>query len=140
MVTLPFRRDHAPASPLRIDWLVSLDDIERLETEWRDLERGIGERTIASTYDFVVPWYRAYRGTGAEQYGDPLLGAAWSGDELVGLAPLTRWEGTLGKVPLTRIDSVGFNAETGEFLVAADRPELPRPFSVSFAAPWLTTS
>jgi hypothetical protein len=129
MVTIPVwhERPLFTTAP-RIEWLVSLDRIERLEPHWRALERAVCGRTIASRYDYAIPWYHAYRGTAHEQYGDPLLGVAWSGGELIGLAPLTLWGGRLGKVPVRRIDSVGFNAQAGEFLIPDDRPDLPAIF------------
>jgi len=129
MVTIPVWNERPILSTApRIEWLVSLDRIERLEPQWRALERAVCGRTIASRYDYAIPWYHAYRGTAHEQYGDPLLGVAWSGGELIGLAPLTLWDGRLGKVPVRRIDSVGFNAQAGEFLIPDDRPDLPAIF------------
>lgn len=113
---------------LRIEWLHSLNEIEALKDEWLNLESMVSDRTVFAGYDYVIPWYRHYSGNSYEHYGEPLLGLAWEGKKLVGVAPLTFWRGTLGKVPVHRIDFAGFNAQAGEFLVLDDKPEITAGF------------
>ena len=108
---------------MRIEWLSRLEEIENLKEKWFELEASVSDRTVMSSYDYVIPWYRHYSGTKKDQYGEPLLGLAWQGNELVGVAPFTFWKGTLGKIPVHRVDFVGHNAEAGEFLVQDGRED-----------------
>ncbi len=104
-----------------MEWLERLDEIERLEGAWRDLEAAVAGRTIFSGFDHAVAWYRNYGGA----YGDPLVGAAWDGGRLLGIAPLAAHRASLGGIPVRRIDCVGFNAgDCGELLVADGRPDV----------------
>ena len=108
------------AATTRVEWVTDLERIRALERWWRPLEQGLDRRAVVPRFDYVVPWYRHYRGVGHERYGEPLVGVAWRGGEVVGIAPLTAWRGSFGKVPLRRIDFVGFNADGGEFLIGED--------------------
>lgn len=108
----------------RIEWLNDMADIESLRYKWRKLEETVNYRTVFASCDYVIPWYRYYRGNKHQQYGVPLLGTAWTDDKLTGVAPMTYWKGWLGGVPVHRIDFAGFNSHVGEFLVPDDKPEI----------------
>jgi len=112
----------------KIEWISDPARIHALEQPWRELEARVAHRTPISGFDYTQAWYRNYSGTGPERCGRPLVGAAWSGRELLGLAPWTTWRGTLGKIPVRRVDFVGFNAEGGEFLIPEEHPELAGRF------------
>lgn len=114
---------------LRVEWHERLDTIEALEEPWRALEEAVVDRTALVRFDHVFPWYRHYKGF----YGEPLLGAAWEGPELVGIAPMVRHKGLLGRVPVRRIDFAAWDAEGGEFLVADGRQEVIRHLIRSLA-------
>lgn len=116
---------------VRIEWTSCIKAIERLEPEWRILEATVKNRTVHSSFDWVFPWYRHFTGAGLAKYGQPLLGIAWQGDQLVGLAPLVRRESRFSRVMMRRVDFVGFNAETGEFLITDGQPSLVGAFMAS---------
>ncbi len=103
-------------SDVLIKWIDNLEEIEKIEECWVSLEKSAKNRTVHSKFDWVIPWYRHYCGIGYQQYGKPLVGTAWIGEKLVGVAPFTIWKGTLGKIPVNRIDFAGFNSQAGEFL------------------------
>jgi hypothetical protein len=68
----------------------------------------------------MISWFRHL----SPLYGEPLLATIWDGGDLVGIAPLSLWHGTMGRVPVRRIDLAGHNCEQGEMLVAAGRPDV----------------
>lgn len=107
---------------LEVKWLVTLPEIESMEFQWRQLENSVFRRTVFSTFDYIIPWYRHYAGNGFEQYGTPLVGVVRNGNDVVAIAPFTAWRGTLGNIPVRKIDLAGFNAEAGEILVRDDCP------------------
>lgn len=114
---------------LRIEWLNDIDDIELLESKWVELEHSVNKRTVHSSFDWVFPWYKHFSVKKESIFGKPLLGAAWKGNTLYGIAPLVVISNTkLAKIPVRRIDMVGHNAEAGEFLVPDDMPELAGDF------------
>jgi len=96
-----------------INWLRSIDEIEGLQEDWRNLELEVLNRTPFSSFDWVVSWYHHY----SDLYGAPLVGIATVDKEVVGIAPLVDRKSTLGKVPVSSVDFAGFNSEAGEFLV-----------------------
>jgi CelD/BcsL family acetyltransferase involved in cellulose biosynthesis len=98
-----------------IEWVRDPKYLEGIADDWRLLERSITRRTHLSTYDFMATWYRNYAG---EYGGMPLIGLARRGARLVGVAPLTIGRGTVGRIPLTRIEFAPSDAPAGEFLVA----------------------
>jgi len=108
---------HDPVSVV-VDWYDRLEHIEALEPAWRSLEKRVGSRMIFAGPDFVIPWYRHFCGSG----WTPLLGTACAGGRLVGLAPLVMWNGSLGKVPLRRVDFAGHQWDAGEFLAEENAP------------------
>ena len=85
------------------------------------MEDAVQARTHVSTFDFLCPWYRHYAG---EYGGQPLVGLAWSGRTLAGIAPLTVRRGTLGRVPITRVDFAPNDSIAGEFLIRDDQPQM----------------
>lgn len=115
----------------RIEWISDVRELERLEPAWRALEDAVPHRTHVSTFDFLYPWYRHYAG---DYGGTPLVGVAWAGHDLVGIAPLTLRRGTLGRVPVTRVDFAPTDSVAGEFLVHEDRSDVVARFLESLAA------
>jgi CelD/BcsL family acetyltransferase involved in cellulose biosynthesis len=106
--------------PLTVEWVNSLAHIEALADEWVALEDAVQDRTVFSTFDYLVTWYRNYAG---EYGGDPLLGIARRGSRLVGVAPLVVKAGRVGRIPVTRVHFAVHDAHAGEFLVEDDHPE-----------------
>lgn len=113
------RAESIPPSPV-IDWVTRLSDIEALEPEWKILEETIGRRAVFSTWDYVLPWYRAYAGL----EGEPFVGIVRSGGRVAGIAPFVIRRTTIGKVPVRRVDLAGYDGDGGEILLIEDRPEL----------------
>jgi len=115
----------APAkTALRVDWVTKLEEVERLRDLWMCLEAEVQQRTVYSTFDYVVSWYLKYGGPASYQYGDPLVGLAWEGERLVGIAPMAERHASFGKVPLKRIDWAGTNLQAGELLVEDGRRDV----------------
>jgi CelD/BcsL family acetyltransferase involved in cellulose biosynthesis len=105
----------------RVEWIRDLAVLDRVEAAWRDLEARVTHRSHVSTFDFLSPWYRHYAG---DYGGAPLIGLAWRGSELAGVAPLTIRRGRVGRIPVTRIDFAPTDSIAGEFLIEDDQPEL----------------
>ena len=103
----------------RVDWIRDPAALESIEGPWRALERRVQLRTHVSTFDFLATWCRHYAG---EYGGTPLIGLAWRGPDLVGVAPLMIRRGRLAKIPVTRIDFAPNDSVAGEFLVEDDQP------------------
>lgn len=109
-----------PPGSLTIEWLRSPDQLESLAGPWRELEAAVNNRTHLSTFDFLAPWYRHY----ACSYGGaPLVGLAWRGTQLVGVAPFAICRGSVGRIPVTRIEFAPSDVPAGEFLVEDHHPE-----------------
>ncbi|MDH5513384.1 MAG: GNAT family N-acetyltransferase [Gammaproteobacteria bacterium] len=106
-------------APYSVEWLSDLADIERLEPMWRALESRVSDRTVFVTWDYLITWYRHYGGI----YGEPLVGVARKGDDLVGIAPLVVRRSTVGRIPVRRVDFACYDGEAGEFLIVDDNPE-----------------
>lgn len=106
---------------MRIEWVREAAALEPLAADWRSLEGAVRHRTHVSTFDFLAPWYRHYAGVYG---GSPLVGLAWQGSELAGVAPLTIRRGRLGRIPVTRVDLAPNDSIAGEFLASDDRPEI----------------
>jgi CelD/BcsL family acetyltransferase involved in cellulose biosynthesis len=124
-VTTPGRLDHPHPASLRIEWLRSPAEIEPIVTQWTALEAAVRNRTVLSTCDFLTTWYRHYTGAYG---GAPLIGLAWHGTRLVGVAPLTSRRGRVGRVPMTRIEFAPNDSPVGEFLVEDGHPETVTAF------------
>lgn len=110
---------------VRIDWISDARALDSLEGPWRALEAAVPERTHLSTFDFLTTWYRHYAGAYG---GTPLVGVAWDGAQLVGVAPLTIRRGTIGRIPVTRVEFAPNDSVAGEFLIRDDRPDLAATF------------
>lgn len=108
-------------TPLRIDWLRSPDRLESISAQWAALEAAVQHRTHLSSADFLTTWYRHYAG---EYGGAPLIGLAWRGARLVGVAPLAIRRGSVGRIPVTRVEFAPTDTPAGEFLVEDDHPEI----------------
>ncbi|MGH9257386.1 MAG: GNAT family N-acetyltransferase [Vicinamibacterales bacterium] len=106
---------------VRVEWISTPSELEAIETAWRDLEAEVHQRTHVATFDFLATWYRHYAG---DYGGTPLVGLAWHGSELAGVAPLTIRCGRLGRIPVTRIDFAPNDSVAGEFLVRDGQPEV----------------
>jgi CelD/BcsL family acetyltransferase involved in cellulose biosynthesis len=111
--------------PTSIEWLRSPAQIESILTRWTALEAVVRNRTVLSTGDFLATWYRHYAGAYG---GAPLIGLAWRGTRLVGVAPLTIRRGSIGRVPVLRIDFAPNDSPAGEFLVEDGHPETVAAF------------
>ena len=110
-----------PSTNITIQWVCDPSELHGVETAWRELETAVERRTHVSTFDFLGTWYRHYAG----QYGGtPLIGLAWNGTELAGVAPLTIRRGRLGRIPVTRVDFAPNDSIAGELLVRDDRPDV----------------
>jgi CelD/BcsL family acetyltransferase involved in cellulose biosynthesis len=94
--------------------------MDGLEAAWRALEEAVAHRTHLSSFDFLGPWYRRYAG---EYGGAPLIGTAWRGTSLVGVAPLTVRRGTVGRVPVTRVEFAPSDVPAGELLLDPACPD-----------------
>lgn len=116
-VAAPIRQP-APTT-LRTEWVTSPAAIDALADVWSTLESAAAHRTSFATFDFLGTWYRHYAG---EYGGTPLVGLAWSGTHLVGVAPLTMRHGTLGRIPVTRVDFAPNDSIAGECLLDDRHP------------------
>src|SRR5688572_27653659 len=105
----------------RVEWTRDLGQLDRIEPAWRALEAQVTHRSHVSTFDFLATWYRHYAG---DYGGAPLIGLAWRGSDLAGLAPLTVRRGSVGRIPVTRIDFAPTDSIAGEFLVRDEEPQL----------------
>jgi len=112
-------RLHEAGEVDRVDWVRDPAALDVFEGPWRALERRVRQRSHVSTFDFLATWYRQYAGGYG---GTPLIGLAWQGPDLVGVAPLTIRQGRVGRIPVTRIDFAPNDSIAGEFLVDDDQP------------------
>lgn len=106
---------------LHVEWISNLSALDAVERPWRALERVSSHRTHLSAFDFIVPWYRHYAG---EYGGAPLVGLAWQGAELAGVAPLTIRRGRVGGIPVRRVEFAPNDSVAGEFLVPDGQPHV----------------
>lgn len=104
---------------MQVTWFRRLGEIEALKGDWEALEEKATNRTAFSTFDWIMAWYTHYGGV----IGEPLVGAVRSDGVLVAIAPFVYWKGTLGGVPVRRVDFAGHNSEAGEFLIADGHTE-----------------
>ena len=110
---------------MRIEWLSDPADLDALEGPWREREVAVEHRTHLSSFDFLAAWYRHYAG---EYGGTPLVGLAWEGTTLAGVAPLTIVKGSVGRIPVRRVEFAPSDVPAGEFLVQEDRPDVIEAF------------
>jgi CelD/BcsL family acetyltransferase involved in cellulose biosynthesis len=104
---------HADPADPGVEWVTDLSAIASLEGAWRALEREAPSRTVHASWDYVFPWYRHL----ASAERTPLLGAVRQNGVLVAAAPLVAWHGTLGGVPLRRLDFIAYPWDGGELLL-----------------------
>lgn len=107
-------KDRGRGGQMRIKWLRRLEEIGALKDDWEALEASATNRTVFSSFDWIMAWYTHYGGV----IGEPLVGTVREDGVLVGVAPFVYWKGTLGGVPVWRVDFAGHNSEAGEFLIA----------------------
>jgi CelD/BcsL family acetyltransferase involved in cellulose biosynthesis len=110
-----------PDPTLKVDWIRDPAALESIEEPWRALESRVQQRSHVSAFDFLAAWYRQYAG---EYGGTPLIGLAWRGSDLVGVAPLTVRRGRVGRIPVIRVDFAPNDSVAGEFLVEDDQPDV----------------
>jgi CelD/BcsL family acetyltransferase involved in cellulose biosynthesis len=114
------RRAAPLADEVVVQW-VETANLAPYAEEWRQLEDGVADRTHLSSFDFVAPWYYHYAG---DYGGSPLVGLARRCDRLVGVAPFVVRRGTVGRVPVTRIEFAPSDVPAGEFLVDDSQPDI----------------
>jgi CelD/BcsL family acetyltransferase involved in cellulose biosynthesis len=114
-------RSPAPRTGRIVVQWIQTSDLDAYAEEWRQLEEGVIERTHLSSFDFLAPWYQHYAG---DYGGSPLIGFARRYDRLVGVAPFVVRPGTVGRVPVTRIEFAPSDVPAGEFLVEDAQPEI----------------
>jgi len=106
--------------PLRVEWTTDPATLQSVEEEWRKLETRVQSRTAFSTYDFLSTWYAHYAGAYG---GSPLIGSAWRGSKLLGVAPMTLRRGSIGRIPVTRVDFAPNDSPVGALLVEDEDKE-----------------
>lgn len=109
---------------MKIEWLKNLDEIESLREKWTELESSVDDRMIYSRFDYMLPWYHCFTGAKLVNYGEPLVGTAWDGNDLVGIAPMISSNATLAKVPVRRVECAGTTVAAGELLIRDDKPDI----------------
>jgi CelD/BcsL family acetyltransferase involved in cellulose biosynthesis len=115
---------------LTIEWRRDVSALDSIAEEWRALENAVRTRTHLSTYDFLGTWYRHYAG---DYGGLPLIGLARRSGRLVGLAPLTERRGSVGRIPVRRVEFAPSDVPAGEFLVEEGCPEIITAFLESLS-------
>lgn len=106
---------------MRIDWVSHPGALDALEPAWRELETAVAARTHLSSFDFLVTWYTRYAGAYG---GTPLIGLAWRGRDLVGIAPLTLVRGRAGGIPVRRVEFAPSDVPAGELLIREHHSEV----------------
>lgn len=96
-----------------IEALHDLDAVTRLEHDWRRL--WAAAPSAFTSYDWCVPWFRQY---GRRARGRLQVLVAREAGEVIGIAPLYAWRGTLGGWPVRRVDLLGHNFSMPELLVS----------------------
>jgi CelD/BcsL family acetyltransferase involved in cellulose biosynthesis len=117
------RRETVPG--VRIEWLRDPARLQLVADQWKQLEQSVELRTHLSSYEFAAAWYRNYAG---EYGGTALVGLAWRGSHLVGVAPLAICRGSIGRIPVTRIEFAPTDTPAGEFLIQDSEPEIAGAF------------
>ena len=110
-----------PQASVCVEWLTDPDRLEAIADEWRALEAAVGHRTHLPIFDFLATWYRHYAG---DYGGSPLVGVARRRGRLVGVAPFIVRRGTVGRIPVTRVELAPSDVPAGELLVEDDHPEI----------------
>jgi CelD/BcsL family acetyltransferase involved in cellulose biosynthesis len=108
------------SSDVVIEWIRDPAQLGSIAAQWAELEASVGGRTHLSSVDFIVPWYRQYAGPYG---GSPMIGLARRATRLVGVAPFTICRGSMGRIPVTRVEFAPSDTPAGEFLVEDDHPE-----------------
>jgi len=100
---------------LDVRWVRDLGSLEALQEPWEALEREDKGRTIFATWRYRMVWYRNRAGE------RPLVAGVWDDATLVGLGAFTEWKGTLGGVPIRRVDFSGHQVYQGEILASREQ-------------------
>jgi CelD/BcsL family acetyltransferase involved in cellulose biosynthesis len=112
------------AAHTSIAWVHTFDGIAALESSWRRLEASVQARTVLSTFDYNITWFRHY----GETEGAPLVGVARRGSHVIGIAPLVVRVRRIGRVPVRSVEFVPHEAYAGEFLIEEGHPGLVGAF------------
>ena len=115
---------------IRTEHVSDLGGLARLEPEWRELEESAQPHGPGVRWDYVHPWYLHF----AAGWREPRAILARRDGVLVGAAPLVAWTGTLGRVPVRRLDFVGYPWDGGELLLRDGAAEAAGAIVESLAA------
>jgi CelD/BcsL family acetyltransferase involved in cellulose biosynthesis len=107
-----------------VQW-VQTPNLAAFADQWRRLENEVRARTHLASFDFLAPWFRNYAG---EYGGAPLIGLARRHDRLIGVAPFVVRRGTVGRVPVTRVEFAPSDVPAGEFLIADGHADVVEAF------------
>jgi len=121
----PTRRGGAAETPLRVEAVTDLVDLEALDEPWTALVATSPLATGYASPGFVLPWYRHF-----ERPGGTYAVTVWRGDELVGLAPFARTRLGRGPASITLLVSAGTeHGDYGDPLLGPD----PGPVAAAIA-------
>ena len=102
---------------MRIEWYRDLEEIEQFRDSWVSLQETTHERTLYCCFDYIMSWYQCYGGSRFIDRGTPLVGLAYDGDTLIGVAPMVESRSTFSRIPVRRVDCAGYNLAAGELLI-----------------------
>lgn len=108
---------------MRIETIGSMDELHLARAEWMALHDRWQDASAYTAFDWIAPWFRWYA-PGERSW----IMRAREGHRTVGFAPLYGWKGTLGGVPVRRIDFLGHNFGVGSFVVPEDETRVVRAF------------
>lgn len=100
-----------------------MDQLHLARAEWMALHDRWSDASAYTAFDWIAPWFRWYA-PGQRSW----IMRAREGHATVGFAPLYGWNGTLGGLPVRRIDFLGHNFGVGSFVVPGDEPRVVRAF------------
>ena len=84
MPSTPELANSAFATPT-VEWRRTFSEMAPLAGPWRELEASVQARSVLATFDYNATWYHHNEGALG---GDPLIGVARHGSDVVGIAPL----------------------------------------------------
>lgn len=100
-----------------------MDQLLLARADWLQLHDRWEDASAYTAYDWIAPWFRWYA-PGQRSW----ILRAREGHDTVGFAPLYGWRGTLGGLPVRRIDFLGHNFGVGSFVAPGDDPRVIRGF------------
>ncbi len=99
--------------------------LTELADRWDALHAIAPAATPYTAHAWALPWLECFA---TPEGGTPRVLIAGDGDKLLGLAPLYQVRGTLGRVPVRRLQFIGHHMGIGDFLCAPDRGSLVEAF------------